>query len=111
MRENKQEGLMKKQHMSRVDSGKKQASKITIKYDVGFKNSLYIRGSGAGLSWQKGKLMKNIGADTWVWETDADFKEIEFKVLVNDQAYEEGENHRLQSGKPVQYSPRFAKAA
>jgi hypothetical protein len=102
---------MKNKHPDRADMGKRQVSRITVKYDVGFKNSLYIRGNGAGLTWQKGKLMKNMGADTWVWETDADFKDIEFKVLVNDQAYEDGENHRLQAGKTVQYSPRFAKVA
>ncbi|MFI5334827.1 MAG: hypothetical protein ACHQT8_06695, partial [Chlamydiales bacterium] len=64
-------------------------TKITIKYDVGFKNALYIRGSGGGLNWQQGKLLKNVGRDTWVWETDAPIEQCEFKVLINDQKYEE----------------------
>ncbi|MBI2743944.1 MAG: hypothetical protein HYX48_08525 [Chlamydiales bacterium] len=102
---------MKHKHPGREASNKQHTSRITVKYDVGFKNSLYIRGNGAGLSWTKGKLMKNMGADTWVWETDAEFKECEFKVLVNDQAYEDGENHRLAYGKTTQYTPRFVKAA
>ena len=60
---------------------------------------LAIRGQGAGLSWDKGVALKNLSADEWVWETDASFKDCEFKVLLNDQRYEEGENHRLKKGK------------
>jgi hypothetical protein len=85
----------------------KQPARVTVKYDVGFNNSLYIRGKGSGLSWEKGALMKNLGADTWVWEVEGPVKDLEFKVLINDQTYEEGENHRLNHGKALQYSPKF----
>lgn len=83
-------------------------TKVIVKYDVGFKNSLYIRGHGGGLNWEKGKLMKNIGPDTWVWETDAPIQACEFKVLINDTVYEVGENHPLKNGKNAEYTPRFA---
>ncbi len=102
---------MKKHHIGKESSSKQCCTKVVVKIDVGFKNALYIRGSGGGLSWEKGKLMKNMGADTWVWETDFPIKECEFKVLVNDQSYEEGENHRLMACKTVQYTPRFAHVA
>jgi len=82
-------------------------TRILVKYDVGFKNHLYIRGSGAGLSWSKGQPLKNIGSDEWIWEAPFPFTECEFKVLVNDEHYEQGENHRLVSGKFFQYTPRF----
>lgn len=83
-------------------------TRVVVKYDVGFKNALYIRGHGAGLTWERGRLMKNIGPDTWVWETDSPIHECEFKVLINDQHYEAGENHHLKHGKHVEYTPRFA---
>ena len=82
-------------------------TRILVKYDVGFKNQLYIRGSGAGLSWNKGLLLRNIGRDEWIFEIQMPFTLCEFKVLINDQHYEQGENHRLASGKLFQYTPRF----
>jgi len=85
----------------------KTPGKVVIKYDVGFNNILFIRGRGAGLSWDKGIPLKNIGADEWVWEPSQTFNECEFKVLVNDQSYESGENHHLTCGAAIQYTPSF----
>lgn len=81
--------------------------KVIIKYDVGFENKLFIRGKGAGLSWDKGMPLKNISADEWVWEPSQTFNECEFKVLINDQNYEGGENHHLSCGAAIQYTPSF----
>lgn len=86
---------------------KKGRTKITIKYDVGFPNQLYIRGKGANLSWEKGIPLKNIKADEWIWESDANFLNCEFKVLVNDKHYEKGENHLVASGSTIIYTPHF----
>ncbi len=83
------------------------SSKVVIKYDVGFPNQIYIRGNGPGMSWEKGVAMRNVGPDEWVWETSQPFSECEFKVLVNDYSFEEGENHRLSKGESVQYTPHF----
>lgn len=82
-------------------------TRITVKYDVGFNNALYIRGQGGPLSWDKGLELKNIGWDEWVWESNVLFKECEFKVLVNDQAFETGENHHLTGGSSIIYTPHF----
>jgi hypothetical protein len=82
-------------------------TKITVKCDIGFKNTLYIRGKGANLSWDKGIPMKNIKADEWVWETESSFPNGEFKVLINDQQYESGQNHPLKPGTTMQYAPHF----
>ena len=81
--------------------------KVIIKYDVGFGNVLFIRGRGAGLSWDKGISLKNKGSDEWVWEPKQTFNECEFKVLINDQMYETGENHWLTFGACIQYTPSF----
>lgn len=80
---------------------------IRVKYDVGFNNSIYLRGAGADLSWDHGILLKNIKADEWIWETETPFTNCEFKVLINDRQYELGENHHLQCGSSFEYKPNF----
>lgn len=83
------------------------ATKLTIRYDAGFPNVLYLRGQGASLSWEKGIPLKNVKADQWVWETTAPFTTCEFKVLINDREYEIGDNHHLSCGAVVAYTPQF----
>ena len=80
---------------------------IEARYDVGFGNTLFIRGKGAGLSWDKGEPMKNIDHDLWQWSPKGEFNECEFKVLINDSAYEIGENHHLLGGAHLQFDPIF----
>ena len=82
-------------------------TQITIKHDAGFPNQLFIRGSGANLSWDKGELLKNTKSDEWIWEIDSPFTNCEFKILVNDQIYENGDNHRINSGETVEIKPCF----
>ena len=52
---------------------KKGKTRITIIYDTGYSNELYIRGKGANLSWEQGQLLKNIGHDEWIYETNVPF--------------------------------------
>ncbi len=82
-------------------------TKITIKYDTGFSNHFTIRGKGANLNWEKGQPLKNVKQDEWVWETDAPFTHCEFKVLINDRVYENGENHQINAGDSLLYTPHF----
>jgi hypothetical protein len=99
-----------KQHSDmHTESYHKNTSKtrITIKYDVGYPNQLFIRGKGANLNWDKGQLLKNIKRDEWVWETDAHFTNCEFKILINDRVYENGDNHHLNAGSTLVYTPHF----
>ncbi len=84
-----------------------KATRVTIRYNVGFSNNLFIRGKGPGLSWDHGTMLKNVGPDEWVWETDTPFDDAEFKVLINDKQYEAGDNHHVHNGSWVQISPKF----
>jgi len=86
---------------------KKEKTQIVVRYNVGYGNHLFIRGNGAGLSWDQGVMLKNIGPDEWVWEANVPFKECEFKILINDQQFENGENHQILDGASMQYTPRF----
>lgn len=89
-------------------NAKGSKSRIQVKYDVGFHNALYIRGQGgANLNWEKGVPLKNVTPDEWVWESDADFSNIEFKILINDRVYETGHNHHLKCGTQTQINPKF----
>lgn len=83
-------------------------TKITVKCDCGFPNTLYLRGEGiAGLSWNKGVPMKNVKPDEWVWETNKPFITGQYKVLINDKQYETGENHPINCGTQVCCTPKF----
>lgn len=82
-------------------------TRITIQYDVGYPNQFYIRGKGANLSWDKGQPLKNVKPDEWIWETDVHFTQCEFKILINDHVYENGDNHHLNAGSHLVYTPYF----
>ncbi len=82
-------------------------TRITIKFDVGFGNALFIRGTGANLSWDKGIMLRNTKPDEWVWETASSFAACEFKVLINDKEFELGDNHPLTQGAAIQFTPKF----
>jgi hypothetical protein len=86
---------------------KESLTRVVIKYDIGFSNTLYIRGKGANLSWDKGIPLNNTKNDEWVWETDLNFQNAEFKVLINDKIYEAGYDHTIQCGSTIQYTPQF----
>ena len=84
-----------------------QVSRITVKGPKGSKEPLFLRGEGAGLSWNKGVRLDHVRGNSWSWETKEPFQRVEFKVLINDMIWEEGPNHLLESGKTVEYSAKF----
>lgn len=86
---------------------RKGVTRVTIKFDVGFNNHLYLRGKGANLSWDKGIMLKNTKPDEWVWETEVPFSQLEFKALINDNVYELGDNHTVKNGASLHYTPKF----
>ncbi len=90
---------------SKIQKGPK--TRIIIHYDVGFPNSLYIRGEGGPLSWEKGLLLKNIKSDEWAWETTEPFTSCQFKILINDCEFENGDNHTIMCGASIDYTPQF----
>ena len=66
---------------------KAPAAKVTTivaKVDVGFGNALFLRGTGPGLSWEKGIELTNSGSDEWTWSTNKASEAFQAKVLIND---------------------------
>ena len=90
-------------------TAKKPISKTTIaaRVDVGFGNNLYIRGEGAGLSWDVGILMKNLSPYEWAWEAKNASKPIEYKLLINDELWANGENQFAMAGDTAITAPTF----
>ncbi len=87
--------------------GTTDKTRITVHFDAGFPNELFIRGHGANLSWDKGIRLKNVKHDEWVWETSRSFKQGEFKILINDTHFEIGDNHVVKSGTQIALTPNF----
>ena len=84
------------------------ATVVVAKYDVGFGNKLFIRGEGAGLSWETGVEMKNVENDVWVW-TNNDLKKgaVACKFLINDDVWSTGENLFVPAGETSTVFPNF----
>lgn len=83
-------------------------TKITVKHDAGYGNSLSICGTGPGMSWERGIPLTNIGADTWICELSSDdFKNFEFKIVKNDKQFEAGFNHSIDCGENTEITPVF----
>ena len=88
---------------------KPTGSRVTIiaKADVGFGNSLFIRGDGAGLSWGKGLLLDNVSGDTWKTVLSGADKPIAFKLLINDELWSTGADFAASPGDTVTVTPAF----
>ncbi len=85
-----------------------QTTRITVKYDAGLGNSLFIRGEPPVLSWKKGIALKNISGDTWVFETQENFPILKYKIVLNDSRFEEGQDHKTDCGnQDTVISPKF----
>ena len=81
-------------------------ARIIARVDVGFSNTLYVRGEGAGLSWKKGTALTNVTPYEWALSSSKKGKVI-FKFLINDELWAEGENITLQAGRESISSPTF----
>ncbi|MDR3227865.1 MAG: hypothetical protein LBT53_00365 [Puniceicoccales bacterium] len=75
--------------------------------DVGWGNKIFVRGEGAGLSWEYGIPLDNRSVNEWVWVTDAKTPLITFKFVLNDIFWEQGENRQALLGEIYTASPLF----
>ncbi|MEM9227635.1 MAG: hypothetical protein AAGA45_06675 [Verrucomicrobiota bacterium] len=88
---------------------KKSAAPLTTviaKVDIGWGKQLYLRGEGAGLSWDKGVLMDWVDGD-WSWSTASATQGLVFKFLIDDEIWAEGENLTVAAGGTSVSSPSF----
>ncbi|MEM8549943.1 MAG: hypothetical protein AAGF10_04070 [Verrucomicrobiota bacterium] len=88
---------------------KKSAAPLTTviaKVDIGWGKQLYLRGEGAGLSWDKGVLMDWVDGD-WSWSTASATQGLVFKFLIDDEIWADGENLTVAAGGTSVSSPSF----
>lgn len=104
----------KKAPAKKAPAKKKAAAKKVVKtsiiarVDVGFGNSLYVRGQGAGLSWDKGVQLDNVSPYEWTFSSTSAKGDVTFKFLINDEIWAEGENVTVAKGGTSISSPVFA---
>jgi hypothetical protein len=61
------------------------ATRLIVTAYIGIGNRLFIRGSGPGLSWEKGVPLQFVSIGKWRWETNDASAPVQFKLLKNDE--------------------------
>ena len=85
----------------------KKLTVVEAKVDVGFGNAVFIRGQGAGLSWEKGQALNCEDGTTWVWSREETDDRAVFKLLLNDQVWAQGGDLVVEPGNMVLVAPAF----
>jgi hypothetical protein len=60
------------------------ATRLLVTAYIGIGNRLFIRGSGPGLSWEKGVPLQFVSIGKWRWETNDASAAVQFKLYKND---------------------------
>ena len=80
---------------------------ITALIDVGFGNTLWLRGDGPGLSWEKGVAMDCVSDDKWSITLADAGAPVVFKFLVNDLSWSAGDDYVVSPGGTIVLKPTF----
>ena len=80
---------------------------ITALINIGFGNTLYLRGDGPGLSWDRGVLMDCVADDRWQIVLTESARPVVFKFLVNDLSWSAGEDYTATPGIETLLTPAF----
>ncbi len=91
----------------KASPAKPVATIIGANIDVGFGNLLYIRGEGAGLSWETGVALECVKDDFWSISLPETAKPIVYKLLINDLIWSAGPDYVADPGKKTEVSPAF----
>ena len=80
---------------------------VVAKVDVGFGNSLFLRGTGPGLSWDCGVEMTNTGSDEWTWASNTVSEDFLAKVLINDVIWSGDPDTTVKAGEKTVITATF----
>lgn len=86
-----------------------KATEITIsaKVNIGYGNTLFLRGEGKGLSWDQGVSMTCVADDEWSITVAKSAQPRVFKFLINDEHWCTGEDYSLRSDQSGTFTPSF----
>jgi hypothetical protein len=85
---------------------KKPPTVITVNANIGFGNTLYLRGDGPGLNWDKGVPLDCLSDDKWSLTIEHGMPFI-FKVLLNDLVWCAGDDYVAAPGASIDITPEF----
>ena len=80
---------------------------ITAQIDIGFGNTLWLRGDGPGLSWESGVVMDCVADDKWSITLADAGAPVVFKFLVNDLSWSAGDDYVVPAGGSISLKPTF----
>ena len=87
---------------------KKSDTAVIASVFIGIGNKPFVRGSGAGLSWDSGVEMEFEEIGRWRWITPADLEEaIEIQLYRNDEDADSTGKYTLEPGQQLDLSPVF----
>ncbi len=103
------EGLYKNRiplivHRSSINT---RPTSIAITYKISPRHRLFIRGSGNGLSWEKGCPLTRYDDSTWLYGSPFPLEDMEYKFLINDSIWQEGDNYKIINGKITETIAHF----
>lgn len=91
-----------------VSHHNRMITEIRVKCELAPGHSLTIRGNGAGLNWDAGVPLEKIDIETYVYRFYGSTNPfVDFKVMLDDQTWEEGSNHRVECGKQTDIIPNL----
>ena len=85
----------------------KALATIDVKLDVGFGNAVFLRGQGAGLTWEHGQPLVCVDSKTWRWTGEVK-EPVTFKLLINDKIWSAGNDLMIAPGQKLEIAPEFA---
>jgi hypothetical protein len=81
---------------------------LTVRVLIGIGNKPFVRGTGPGLSNEKGVPMEFVEIGQWRWVAPSSVKEpITLRILKNDEVPAEGDPIVIHPGQSVDFSPVF----
>jgi hypothetical protein len=87
---------------------KKSDSAVVASVFIGIGNKPFVRGSGAGLNWDKGIAMEFVEIGKWQWIPPVDLDEpVELQLFRNDEDADSTGKYTLEPGQQLDLSPVF----
>lgn len=84
-----------------------QATTLRVHYDVGYGNSITIRGSKAPFSWSTGVNAAWSANNVWTYSWANSVGDVELKPMINDLSWSIGANYKVRAGATVDIYPFF----